>query len=105
MVDERFPPSLVSGRLRKRGPRSMHALTRRKERSIELNQRQPRDGGLCISKLEPSFFFCFFLFFFVILFVCFRFFFNFVFVFFLAKILVSLYCVVIYVALFLTMQS
>ena len=32
----------------------MHALTRRRERSMELNQRQPRDGGLCKSKLEPS---------------------------------------------------
>lgn len=50
VVDVRFPPSLVSGRLRKRGPRSMHAGTRRKERTLKFIQRQPRGSDLCDSK-------------------------------------------------------
>ena len=44
MVDERFPPSPVTGRCRRRGPRSLQAIARRVRTSNE--RRQPPSGTL-----------------------------------------------------------
>ena len=44
MVDKRFPPSPVTGRCRRRGPRSLQVIARRVRTSG--NRRQPPSGSL-----------------------------------------------------------
>ena len=54
MVDERFPPSFGTIRLRRRGPRSLHALVRRSRPPYQKFQRQPPNGSLGESGLVSS---------------------------------------------------
>ena len=52
MFVERPPRLKACSRLRKRGPRSLHAAIKRG--TVLDGLRQPRDGGLCKSKPAPS---------------------------------------------------
>ena len=52
MFVERPPRLKACSKLRKRGPRSLHAIIQRS--TVSDGFQQPRDGGLCKSKPAPS---------------------------------------------------
>ena len=54
MVDERPPSPAEHRRLRRRGPKSVESILKRRPRlSSRSVRRQPRGGGLCQSRPEP----------------------------------------------------
>ena len=55
VADERFPPLKRSMRIRRRGPRSMHALIQRKSKHpVRGDLQRPRGGNFGKSKHVPS---------------------------------------------------